>query len=112
MKYCTHCGAEVLDEAEICVNCGCRVESQRQNSENGTLGTIAKVFMILATVLIGLSTCGIGLAWCIPMTNHVRRSKKTTYPLALASKFAHFCLLTQFPEFCCFATEISFAKSI
>ncbi len=86
MKYCTHCGAEVLDEAEICVNCGCRVESQRHNSENGTLGTIAKVFMIIATVLIGLSTCGIGLAWCIPMTNHVRRCKENHIPIGVGFK--------------------------
>lgn len=86
MKYCTHCGAEVLDEAEICVNCGCRVESQRHNSENGTLGTIAKVFMIIATVLIGLSTCGIGLAWCIPMTISVCRKIDNNQPISVAMK--------------------------
>ena len=26
MKYCTHCGKELLDEAVICVNCGCMVK--------------------------------------------------------------------------------------
>ncbi len=25
MKYCAHCGKEVLDAAVICLNCGCRV---------------------------------------------------------------------------------------
>jgi uncharacterized membrane protein YvbJ len=25
MKYCSHCGAPVADEAVICVNCGCAV---------------------------------------------------------------------------------------
>lgn len=24
MKYCTHCGKELLDEAVICLNCGCK----------------------------------------------------------------------------------------
>ncbi len=23
MKYCTHCGKEIVDEAVICLNCGC-----------------------------------------------------------------------------------------
>ena len=23
MKYCTHCGAELLDEAVVCTKCGC-----------------------------------------------------------------------------------------
>lgn len=26
MKYCTHCGKELLDEAVICPSCGCRVD--------------------------------------------------------------------------------------
>lgn len=25
MKYCTHCGKKVADEAVICLNCGCRI---------------------------------------------------------------------------------------
>ena len=28
MKYCTHCGKEILDEAVICVGCGCTVDRQ------------------------------------------------------------------------------------
>lgn len=27
MAYCPKCGKEVHDEAEICVNCGCRIKS-------------------------------------------------------------------------------------
>lgn len=27
MKYCTHCGAELLDEAVLCPKCGCWVNS-------------------------------------------------------------------------------------
>ena len=26
MKYCVHCGAEIHDEAVVCVKCGCSVE--------------------------------------------------------------------------------------
>ena len=27
MAYCSKCGKEVLDEAEICPNCGCRLQN-------------------------------------------------------------------------------------
>lgn len=27
MAYCPKCGKEVLEEAEICVNCGCRIKN-------------------------------------------------------------------------------------
>ena len=25
MKFCSHCGKELMDEAVVCVNCGCAV---------------------------------------------------------------------------------------
>lgn len=25
MKYCTHCGKEIMDDAVICPHCGCAV---------------------------------------------------------------------------------------
>ena len=34
MKYCTHCGKELLDEAVICVGCGCAVEGQNTQTVN------------------------------------------------------------------------------
>lgn len=34
MKYCTHCGKELLDEAVICVGCGCAVSGQNTQVEN------------------------------------------------------------------------------
>ena len=27
MKYCSHCGKEIMDEAVMCPHCGCAVES-------------------------------------------------------------------------------------
>jgi len=32
MKYCSHCGSQVDDAAEICVNCGCRVNAAQQKT--------------------------------------------------------------------------------
>ena len=30
MKYCAHCGAELLDEAIVCPKCGCETEGASQ----------------------------------------------------------------------------------
>ena len=76
MKYCSKCGAEMVDEAIFCVKCGATtaqsgaVFGASQNSAPRTTGavTAAKVFMILGTVLMALCTWGIGLAWCLPLT--------------------------------------------
>ncbi len=35
MKYCTHCGKELLDEAVICVGCGCPVAGQHTQTVTG-----------------------------------------------------------------------------
>lgn len=34
MKYCTHCGKELLDEAVICMGCGCAVDGQNNQAVN------------------------------------------------------------------------------
>ena len=74
MKYCSKCGAQLVDEAIVCTGCGCAVTGGAnvavavpQRSESG-LATAAKVFMILGTIVMGLSFFLIPLAWCIPMT--------------------------------------------
>lgn len=76
MKYCVKCGAEMFDDAVICVKCGRPVESSATisrptlgsaSSETG-LTTAAKIFMIIGTVFMALYTFFIGLAWCLPLT--------------------------------------------
>lgn len=34
MKYCSHCGKELFDEAVICVGCGCAVDEQINQTVN------------------------------------------------------------------------------
>lgn len=36
MKYCIHCGAELLDEASICPKCGCSCETKKEKSSDST----------------------------------------------------------------------------
>ena len=70
MKYCTKCGSELFDEAIICVKCGVPTQEifPKVQPRNTTLSILAKVFMVIGTVLNALLFCVIPLAWCIPMT--------------------------------------------
>ena len=54
MKYCSHCGTQLLDEAVVCPKCGCPTESKKPVvSENRSgLGTAARVFMIIQCVAL------------------------------------------------------------
>ncbi len=59
MKYCTHCGKELLDEAVVCSGCGCAVEeSEERLQTNGTEATksikFKKIWMILGAVALVL----------------------------------------------------------
>ena len=38
MKYCSHCGKEINDEAVVCVHCGCAVSDPgiHNKSQNNT----------------------------------------------------------------------------
>lgn len=56
MKYCTHCGKELMDEAVICVGCGCSVAGQqRQSAYNATVDSVT----LLNTLSQRLNTNGI-----------------------------------------------------
>jgi len=56
MKYCSHCGAEVHDEAVVCVKCGCNITQAPKpavvKQEDSTMTTIVKVFLIIGCVVL------------------------------------------------------------
>ena len=108
MKYCSHCGKELMDEAIICPGCGCAVEGVRnktyaRNNNDGLL-TAAKVFMIIICaiyVLLGFiyiiiySEYGYGasgivywlpLVWAIPMTVNLSNAIAEKRPISVAFK--------------------------
>ena len=68
MKYCSKCGAEIVDEAVVCPKCGCMVENRQAvvAEEMPGIRTAAKIFMILGCVLMGMWL--IPLCWTLPMT--------------------------------------------
>lgn len=76
MKYCTHCGAEMCDEAVICMCCGCEVNAKTAvGAKDDIIEIIIKIFLILGCISIGWLI--IPLAWCIPMTVAAFKKLKT-----------------------------------
>jgi len=93
MKYCTHCGAQLEDDAVVCVSCGRMVgdpvkfnQSAAEPAGPSAISTVAFVFMIIGTVAMAISTCCIGLAWCLPMTISYSKSRKNGTPVSTGFK--------------------------
>ena len=34
MKYCSHCGKEIVEDAVVCVHCGCAIEGVKKKDED------------------------------------------------------------------------------
>ncbi|MGN1077028.1 MAG: zinc-ribbon domain-containing protein [Candidatus Gallimonas sp.] len=92
MKYCSHCGTELADDASFCSHCGVCVQNgngggvRQRNESDNTLITLINVFLIIACVVNALCSFGIALAWCLPMTIQIRRRLKEGTPVGLALK--------------------------
>ena len=52
MKYCTHCGKEVNENAVICVNCGCSLD-KKEGSVNVTINNGVGGFVVHRTTVDG-----------------------------------------------------------
>ena len=87
MRYCSKCGAEIVDDAVICVHCGCAVEKSAAKPtpvKDDTLETIVKVFLIFGCIAMGWLI--IPLAWCIPMTVSIFRKLKNGEEISTGMK--------------------------
>ena len=51
MKYCTHCGKEVMDEAIICPTCGCPVKADGLDVPDTGLNILALLFPLIGLIL-------------------------------------------------------------
>ena len=58
MKYCTHCGNELDDEAVICVKCGCPTEKYNMPVQNAQPAQ-KRVYSPLAIVGFVFALCGL-----------------------------------------------------
>ena len=96
MKYCPHCGAELVENARFCPSCGCPVNTGNlpaNRAEEPVIRTVAKVFMIINTILCGIAI--IPLCWMVPMTVHyfniTKRGEKASAGFAVCTLL--FCSL-------------------
>lgn len=95
MKYCSHCGTQLSDDASFCSQCGQPVAPQvsaqpqqqyaasaqaAKQEDNELMKTIITILLILSCVVEGICTLGIALAWCIPITIKVRSRMKAGVP--------------------------------
>ena len=85
MKYCAKCGNQMVDEAVVCVNCGCAVEPIAGISKKTSgLTLAAKILMIIATVVSGFVL--LPLAWTVPMTVIYFKKLERGEPISLGFK--------------------------
>lgn len=57
MKYCTHCGKEITDEAVVCINCGCAIDgggTVRTGSASADVPSAGLNILSLLIPLVGL----------------------------------------------------------
>ncbi len=108
MKYCTHCGKELLDDAVVCVGCGCAVDeintqpagnqvidgtvllntlSQRLNI-NGIIWLVIGILQILGGLLINWFLLIVGVLNIISAIQDMQYSKTLLEnPNGIVSKF-------------------------
>ncbi len=86
MKYCSHCGAQIEDEAVICIHCGCAVFGKINPKNNSsTLKTVAKIFMLLGCIASAFLWL-VPLCWTIPITVKYWRDVAYHRPTSVAFK--------------------------
>lgn len=53
MAYCSKCGKEVHDEAEICIHCGCRIKDPATTTSTVKVDTSKNLVRFLLTFFLG-----------------------------------------------------------
>ena len=53
MKFCCHCGKEIMDEAVICPGCGCSVQTVN-NAQKGEVDQSVSVGLVILSLLFPL----------------------------------------------------------
>lgn len=84
MKYCVYCGAEIHDEAVVCVKCGRAVKRDKiaaisSTSSDDTVSTVAKIFLVFGCISQGWLL--IPLSWCLPITISIFSCMKQQKPI-------------------------------
>lgn len=108
MKFCTHCGKELFDEAVICPGCGCAAGKQDTNAQsissadgaallnklsqrlktNGIIWLVIGILQILGGVFVNWFLLIVGVLNIISAMQDMQYSKKMTdQPSGIMAKF-------------------------
>lgn len=102
MKYCVHCGAEIFDEAVVCVKCGRKVDSAPPpavpTNHDDTMQTVVKVFLIFGCISQGWLL--LPLAWCIPITVSIFNSMRDNRPIGIGMKICALIFVNMIAGIC------------
>lgn len=83
--YCSNCGQEINDNADVCIHCGCAVKKDKPAAQkDDSLGLVAKIFLIIGCVAQGWLL--LPLAWCLPITLSVCGKMKRGEPIGTGLK--------------------------
>ena len=104
MRYCTHCGTQIHDEAVICMNCGCSVGQKNVQTPvtavkaDDTMNTVIKIFLILGCISQGWLL--LPLAWCIPITVSIFNAIRDRRPISTGLKVCALLLVNTIAGIC------------
>lgn len=102
MKYCTHCGKEIMDEAMICVGCGCAVQSNasvekipqiiemlaQRLQTNAVIWLVIGILQILGGLFINWFLLIVGVLNIVSSVNDMKYSKELRQtPQKIVEKF-------------------------
>lgn len=79
MKYCTHCGTELFDQAIMCPKCGCATDELEVNKSTESWNGLA-----IAGFIVSFFSCVVGLILSIIGLKKVRQSGENGKGLAIA----------------------------
>lgn len=89
MKYCSKCGKEVLEEAEICPSCGCRI-SKAAVPSTAPVGQLATNRSLFKFILLSMITFGI---YGLVVMSAVSTDINTIASRYDGKKTMHYCLV-------------------
>ena len=82
MKFCSHCGKEIADEAVVCVGCGCSTENVKKQETPSSVkycGYCGKELNINAVVC---TNCGCAVSDSMSIKSNSSSQSKTLYTIA------------------------------
>ncbi len=89
MKYCSKCGKEVSDEADVCLNCGCSLNS-KPNVSAPPVGKLKTNRSLLKYILLSIITFGI---YGLVVMSNVSTDINTIASRYDGKKTMHYCLV-------------------